>query len=72
MFSFHMDFKKLTLDGLIDTGALASAISEADLNKIKLLSNEAIRDISQNQIFKLWWQMVNSNAPLELSSLNLK
>ena len=36
--------KKLTLDGLKDTGALTSAISEADLNKIKLLSNEAIKD----------------------------
>ena len=41
---FHMDFKKLTLDGLIDTSALTSAISEADLNKIKLLSNDAIKD----------------------------
>ena len=39
-----MDFEKLTLDGLIDTSALTSAISEADLNKIKILSNEAIKD----------------------------
>ena len=44
MYYFSMDFEKLTLDGLIDTGALTSAISEADLNKIKLLSNEAIKD----------------------------
>ena len=36
-----MDFEKLTLDGLIDTGALTSAISEQDLNKIKLLAPEA-------------------------------
>ena len=40
----ELDFEKLTLDGLIDTGALTSAISEADLNKMKLLSNEAIKD----------------------------
>ena len=39
-----MDFEKLTLDGLIDTGALTSAISEQDLNKIKLLANDAIRE----------------------------
>ena len=41
---FPMDFEKLTLDGLIDTGALTSAISEQDLNKIKLLAPEAITD----------------------------
>ena len=39
-----MDFEKLTLDGLIDTGALTSAISEQDLNKIKLLASEAIKE----------------------------
>ena len=38
MFYFPMDFGELTIDGLIDTGALTSDISEADLNKIKLLS----------------------------------
>ena len=44
MYYFLRDFKKLTLDGLIDTSAPTSAISEADLNKNKLLSNEAIKD----------------------------
>ena len=44
MYYFPMDFEKLTLDGLIDTSALTSAISEADLNKKKLLANEAIKD----------------------------
>ena len=39
MYYIPMDFEKLTLDGLIDTGALTSAISEQDLNKIKLLAN---------------------------------
>ena len=32
MYYFPMDFEKLTLDGLIDTGALISAISEQDIN----------------------------------------
>ena len=36
-----MDFEKRSLDGLTDTGALTSAISEQDLNKIKLLASEA-------------------------------
>ena len=44
MYYMPMDFKKLTLDGLIDTGALTSAISEQDLNKIKLLANESIKE----------------------------
>ena len=44
MYYFPMDFEKLTLDGLIDTGALTSAISEQDLNNIKLLAPEPITD----------------------------
>ena len=46
-----MDFEKLTLDGLIDTGALTSAISEQDLNKIKLLANEAIKETGPSPNF---------------------
>ena len=43
MYYMSMDFEKLTLDGLIDTGALTSAISEQDLNKIKLIANEPMK-----------------------------
>ena len=32
-----MDFDDFPLDGLVDTGALSSAIPEADLRKIRLL-----------------------------------
>ena len=53
MYYFPMDFMKLTLDGLIDTGALTSAISEQDLNKIKLLSNEAIKDTGPAPNFRI-------------------
>ena len=35
MFYFPMDSGHLTIDGLIDTGALSSAISETDLKQIK-------------------------------------
>ena len=37
-----MDFGELTLDGLVDTGALSSAIPEADLRKIRLLAPQSI------------------------------
>ena len=38
MFYFPMDFGKLNIDGFIDTGAVSSAIPEADLCKIRLLT----------------------------------
>ena len=56
-----MDSKNLTLDGLIDTGALTSAISEADLNKIKLLSNKAIKGTGPAPNF----QIMVANGQLE-------
>ena len=34
---FPIDFEELNIDGLIDTGALSSAMPEADLRKIRLL-----------------------------------
>ena len=42
MLYFPMDFGELTLDGLVDTGALSSAIPEADLRKIRLLVPQSI------------------------------
>ena len=57
-----MDFEKLTLDGLIDTGALTSAISEQDLDKIKLLANEAIKETGRPPNF----QIMVANGQLEV------
>ena len=37
-----MDFRELNIDRLIDTGALSSAIPEADLHKIRLLAPHTI------------------------------
>ena len=37
-----MDFGELTIDGLIDTGALSSAIPEMDLRKIQLLTPQSV------------------------------
>ena len=42
MLCFPMDFGELNFDGLIDTGALSSAIPEADLRKVRLLAPHTI------------------------------
>ena len=42
MLYFPMDFGELTLDGLVDTGALSNTIPEADLRKIRLLAPQSI------------------------------
>ena len=42
MLYFPMDFGELTLDGLVDTGVLSSAIPEADLRIIRLLAPQSI------------------------------
>ena len=42
MLYFPMDFGELNIDGLIDTGALSSAIPEADIRKILLLAPHTI------------------------------
>ena len=40
-----MDFGELNNDGLIDTGALSSAIPEADIRKIRLLAPHTILNV---------------------------
>ena len=62
MYYMSMDFEKLTLNGLIDTGALTSAISEQDLNEIKLLANESIKEIGPPPNF----QIMLANGLLEV------
>ena len=42
MLYFPMDFGELNIEGLIDTGALSSAIPDADLRKILLLAPHTI------------------------------
>ena len=49
------------MDGFIDTGALTSAISEADLNKLKLLANEVVKDTGPAPNF----QIMVANGQLE-------
>ena len=42
MLFHHIDFGELAIDGIVDTGALTSAIPEADLRKIRLLTPQYI------------------------------
>ena len=47
-----MDFGELTLDGLVDTGALSNAIPETDLQKIRLLALSHLSKWAQHPISK--------------------
>ena len=49
---FHMDFEKLTLNGLFDTGVITTFLCEADLNKIKLIERSIRRNWTSAQFFK--------------------
>ena len=55
MYYFPMDFEKLTLDGLIDTGALTSAISELILIKSNSYQMKQSKTLAQHLTSKLWW-----------------
>ena len=44
MLYFPMDFGELIIDGLIDTGALSSAIPEAEIRKIRLLAPQILNE----------------------------
>ena len=70
MLYFPMDFGELTLDGLVDTGALSSAIPEADLQKIRLLAPQSIIKEGPTPNF----QIMVANGQLEnpMSTVELK
>ena len=70
VYYIQMDFEKLTLDGLIDTGALTSAISEQDLNKIKLLANEAIKETGPPTNFQI--MVANGQLQVPIGTVLLK
>ena len=69
MLYFPMDFGELTLDGLVDTGALSSAIPEADLRKIRLLAPQSIIKESPAPYFQIMvanGQLENPKSTVEL------
>ena len=67
-----MDFENFTIDGVIGTGTLTSAISEQDLNKIKLLANEAIKETGPSSNFQIKVASGQLEVQLILFYLNLK
>ena len=58
------------IDGLIDTGALTSAIFEADLIKIKFLSNEAIKETGPAPNFQI--MVANGQLERPIGTVRLK
>ena len=70
MLYFPMDFGELTLDGLVDTGALSSAIPEADPRKTRLLAPQSIVKEGPAPSF----QIIVANGQLETpkSTVELK
>ena len=69
MLSFPMDCSEITLDGLVDTGALSSAISEADLRKTRLLAPQSIVKEGPAPNFQIMvanGQLGNSKSTVEL------
>ena len=72
LYYIPMDFERLTLDGLIDTGALASAISEQDLDRSKLLANEAIKDTGPAPNFQIMVVNGQLEAPIGTVPLELE
>ena len=70
MLYFPMDFGELTLDGLVDTGALSSAIPEADLRKIRLLAPQSIIKEGPAPNFQI--MVANGQLETQRSTVELK
>ena len=64
-----MGFGEVTVDGLVDTGALSSAIPEADLRKIRLLAPQSIVKEGPAPNFQIMvanGQLETPKSPIEL------
>ena len=70
MLSFPIDFGELTIDRLIDTGALSSAIPEMDLRKIRLLSPQSV--IREGPPPNLQIMVANGQLETAKSTIELK
>ena len=70
MLYFPMDFGELTLDGLVDTGALSSAFPEADLRKIRLLAPQSIVEEGPAPNFQI--MVANGQLETPKSTVELK
>ena len=69
---FPMDFEGFKIDGLIDTGALSSAISEADSRKIRLLAPHTILNEGPPPEFQIMVANGQLEAPIATVELQFK
>ena len=67
-----MDFEELNIDGLIDTGALSSAIPEADLRKIRLLAPHTILNEGPPPEFQIMVANGQLKAPIATVQLHFE
>ena len=72
MLYFPIDFGELNIDGLIDTGALSSAIPEADLRKIRLLAPHTILNEGPPPEFQIMVANGQLEAPIETVELQFE
>ena len=72
MLYFPMDFGELNIDGLIDTGALSSAIPEADLRKIRLLAPHTILNEGPPPEFQIMVANGQLEAPIATVELQFE
>ena len=72
MLYFPMDLAELNFDGLIDTGALSSAIPEADLRKIRLLAPHTILNESPPPEFQIMVANGQLEAPIATVELQFE
>ena len=72
MLYFPMDFGELYIDGLIDTGALSSAIPEANLHKIRLLAPHTILNEGPPPEFQIMVANGQLEAPIATVELQLE
>ena len=70
MLFFPMGFGELTINGLIDTGALSSALPEVDFRKIRLLSAQSV--IREGQPPNIQIMVANGQLETPKSTIELK
>ena len=72
MLYLPIDFGELNNDGLIDTGALSSALPEADLRKIRLLAPQTILNEGPPPEFQIMVANGQLEAPITTVELQFE
>ena len=67
-----MDFGELNIDGLIDAGALSSAIPEADLRKTRLMAQYTILKEGPLPEFRIMVANLQLEAPIATVELQFE